>query len=226
MASGEMSKVQFTEFLTTAVSLMAAPLKEGAILDLCIDHRHIGEMLAAIEGSGLAPINLCVWRKANGGMGSLYRSQHELVFIVKKGSAPHTNNVQLGKFGRNRTNVWECAGANGFSKSRMDDLAAHPTIKPVTLVAEAILDVTHPGEIVLDGFMGSGTTILAAERTKRVGYGIEIDPGYVDIAIRRWETMTGRQAVHAESGKIFSEMAAERAAVAEAQYDRFENPAA
>lgn len=226
MASGEMSKAQFTEFLTTTVSLMAAPLKDGAILDLCIDHRHIGEMLAAIEGSGLAPINLCVWRKANGGMGSLYRSQHELVFIAKKGNGPHTNNVQLGKYGRNRSNIWEYAGANGFGKTRMDDLADHPTVKPIALVADAILDVTHPGEIVLDGFMGSGTTILAAERTKRVGYGIEIEPGYVDVVIRRWETMTGRQAVHAESGKTFAETAAERTVVGGTQYERLENPAA
>ncbi|MXO61345.1 DNA methylase N-4 [Altererythrobacter salegens] len=210
MASGEMSKAEFTVFLTDFIGRMTAHLMDGAVLDLCMDWRHMGEMLAAIEANDLALINLCAWNKTNGGMGSLYRSKHELVFIAKKGTAPHTNNVELGKHGRYRTNVWDYAGVNTFSKSRMDDLADHPTVKPVALVADAIRDVSKAGEIVLDAFMGSGTTILAAERTKRRGYGIEIAPGYVDVAIRRWQRMTGLEATLETTGQAFAEVATER----------------
>jgi DNA modification methylase len=192
---------------------MTAHLKDGAVVDLCMDWRHMGQMLAAIEANGLALLNLCAWNKTNGGMGSLYRSKHELVFIAKKGSAPHTNNVELGKHGRYRTNVWDYAGVNTFGKSRMADLADHPTVKPVALVADAIRDVTKPGEIVLDAFMGSGTTILAAERTRRRGYGIEIAPGYVDVALRRWQAMTGLDATLESTGRTFAEVAFEREAL-------------
>jgi DNA modification methylase len=177
-----------------------------------MDWRHLRELLAAIEANDLLLLNLCVWNKNNGGMGSLYRSKHELILIAKKGNAPHTNNVELGKFGRYRTNVWDYAGVNSFGKSRMENLADHPTVKPVALVADAIRDVTHPGEIVLDAFMGSGTTILAAERTKRCAYGIEIDPRYVDVGIRRWEAMTGKLAVLAETGETSPQVAARREA--------------
>lgn len=211
MASGEMSKSQFTEFLTSFIRALVPHVKDGAVLNLCMDWRHMGELLNAIEANGLTLLNLCAWNKTNGGMGSLYRSKHELVFIAKKGSAPHTNNVQLGKHGRYRTNVWDYAGVNSFGRSRIADLADHPTIKPVALVADAIRDVTQPGEIVLDAFMGSGTTILAAERTKRRGYGLEIEPAYVDVAIQRWQTLTGHEAVLASSGRAFSEVARERA---------------
>jgi len=210
MASGEMSKTEFTAFLTQFVSRMTPHLKDGAILDLCMDWRHMGELLEAIEGNDLALLNLCAWNKNNGGMGSLYRSKHELVFIAKKGKAPHTNNVELGKHGRYRTNVWDYAGVNTFGKNRMADLSDHPTVKPVALVADAIRDVTRPGEIVLDAFMGSGTTILAAQRTKRRGYGIEIEPGYVDVAIHRWQAMTGSEAVLEGTGSSFAEVARER----------------
>lgn len=210
MASSEMSKPEFTQFLTDAIAAMLPHLKDGAVLQLFMDWRHMGEMLAAIEANGLTLINLCVWNKTNGGMGSLYRSKHELVFIAKKGRAPHTNNVQLGKHGRYRTNVWDYAGINSFGKSRMADLADHPTVKSTALVADAIRDVSHPGEIVLDGFLGSGTAILAAERTKRRCFGIEIEPRYVDVAIRRWEAMTGKQAVLECTGQRFAEVAAER----------------
>ncbi len=143
-------------------------------------------------------------------MGSLYRSQHELVVIAKKGRAPHVNNVQLGKFGRYRTNVWNYAGANSFGTNRDADLADHPTVKPVALVADYIRDVTHHGDLVLDAFMGSGTTILAAQRAGRRAAGIEIDPGYVDISIRRWQEMTGLQAILAESGDTFETVAVAR----------------
>ena len=210
MASGEMSKLEFTAFLTDFIAKMTAHLKDGAVVDLCMDWRHLGEMLEAIEANGLSLLNLCAWNKSNGGMGSLYRSKHELVFIAKKGNAPHTNNVELGKHGRYRTNVWDYAGVNTFGKSRMADLADHPTVKPVALVEDAIRDVTKPGEIVLDAFMGSGTTILAAERTKRRGYGIEIAPGYVDVAIRRWQAMTGEGAILESSGQTFADVATER----------------
>lgn len=211
-ASGEMSPAQFTAFLTDSFAGAAAHLKDGGVLALCMDWRHISEIMDAIRANGLSLLNLCIWNKSSGGMGSLYRSQHELVFIAKKGKAPHTNNVQLGKYGRYRTNVWCHAGANSFGASRDQDLADHPTVKPTALVADSIRDVTNPGEIVLDGFMGSGTTILAAERTKRVAYGIELEPAYVDVAIRRWETMTGKEAVLADTGQTFAEVAAARAA--------------
>lgn len=211
MASGEMSKAEFTEFLTEFIGRMTAQLRDGAVVDLCMDWRHMGEMLAAIEANGLTLLNLCAWNKKNGGMGSLYRSKHELVFIAKKGSAPHTNNVELGKHGRYRTNVWDYAGVNSFGKGRMADLADHPTVKPIALVADAIRDVTKPGDIVLDAFLGSGTTILAAERTGRRGYGIEIAPGYIDVAILRWQAMTGLGATLEATGQTFAEVAAERA---------------
>lgn len=211
MASGGMSSDEFIRFLTDAIAAKLAHLKDGAVLDICMDWRHIGELLAALKASGLTLINVCVWAKTNAGMGSLYRSKHEMVLIAKKGSAPHTNNVQLGKYGRYRTNLWTYAGANSFGQNRMADLADHPTVKPVALVADAILDVTKPGEIVLDGFIGSGTTILAAERTKRICYGIEIEPRYIDVAIRRWEAMTGGKAVLASTGASFAEVAAARA---------------
>ncbi len=211
MASGEMSRSEFTTFLGDAIKQMAGSVRDGAVLDLCMDWRHLPELLSAIEANDLALLNLCVWNKSNGGMGSLYRSKHELVLVAKKGKAAHTNNVELGKHGRYRTNVWDYAGVNSFGKGRMEDLADHPTVKPVALVADAIRDVTRTGEIVLDAFMGSGTTILAAERTKRIAYGIEIEPGYIDVAIRRWTAMTGQAAVLAASDETFEEVAMRRA---------------
>lgn len=211
MASGEMSKAQFTDFLTEGIQAVSAHIREGAVIDLCMDWRHIGEMQSAIDATGLTLINLCIWNKSNGGMGSLYRSKHELVFIARKGKTSHINNVELGKHGRYRTNVWDYAGVNSFGKNRMADLADHPTVKPVALVADAIRDVTKPGQIVLDGFMGSGTSILAAERTKRRCFGIDIDPSYIDVAIRRWEAMTGNDAVLASTNDTFAETSDARA---------------
>ncbi|MAY20778.1 MAG: DNA methylase N-4 [Erythrobacteraceae bacterium] len=210
MASGEMSKAEFTAFLGSFLSAMLPHLVDGAVLDVCMDWRHMAELLAALDENSLRLLNLCVWNKTNGGMGSLYRSKHELVFVTKKGRAPHTNNVELGKHGRYRTNVWDYAGVNTFGRNRMEDLADHPTVKPVALVADAIRDVTRPGEIVLDAFMGSGTTILAAQRAKRRAYGIEIDPRYVDVAIRRWEALTDDKATLVGTGQGFAEVSAER----------------
>jgi len=211
MASGEMSRDQFTAFNIEWQAVMLSHLRDGALAFICMDWRHIGELTTAIDANGLSLINLCVWNKSNGGMGSLYRSKHELVFVAKKGNAPHINNVELGKHGRYRTNVWDYAGVNTFSATRMNDLADHPTIKPVALVADAIRDASKPGDIVLDAFLGSGTTMLAAERTRRVTCGIEIEPGYVDVAIERWERMTGGEAVLSATGQTYAEVAAERA---------------
>lgn len=210
MASGEMTRPEFTKFLTDAVAAMADAVRDGGLLYLFMDWRHLEEILASIRACDLTLINLCVWNKSNGGQGSLYRSKHELVLVAKKGTAPHTNNIQMGRYGRYRTNIWDYAGVNSFGASRADDLADHPTVKPVALVADAIRDVTKPGEIVIDGFLGSGTTILAAERTKRVAYGIEIEPAYVDVAIRRWEKRSGKDAVLAETSETFAQVQTNR----------------
>jgi len=213
MASGEMAEDEFTRFLATSLGYAGANTVRGGVCYAFMDWRHMGEMLAAGRASGFDLLNLCVWVKTNGGMGSFYRSKHELVFVFRNGDSPHKNNVQLGRFGRNRTNVWNYAGANIRSrKGREDPLALHPTVKPIMLVADAIRDSTSRGDIVLDPFMGSGTTILAAERTGRRGYGIELDPLYVDTAIARWERATGSEAIHAESGRTFEEIAVERVA--------------
>jgi DNA modification methylase len=168
--------------------------------------------MTAVRAVGLTLINLCVWNKQNGGMGSLYRSKHELIQVLKKGKAPHVNNVELGKWGRYRCNVLEgYPSANSFGASQMQDLADHPTVKPTSLVADAIRDVSHHGDIVLDAFMGSGTTILAAERTGRIAYGVEIEPKYIDVALRRWSQMTGGEPVLDRTGETLAQVAARRA---------------
>lgn len=210
MASGEMSEAEFTAFLATALEHHAAHSSEGALHFVCMDWRHSGELLAASHSIYSECKNLCVWVKTNAGMGSLYRSQHELVFVFKVGSAPHVNNVALGRHGRSRSNVWRYAGANSFGKERDQALAMHPTVKPVQLVADAIFDCSRRGDRVLDGFAGSGTTLLAAERTGRVGFGLEIEPRYVDAALRRLAEHAGLEAVHVESGRSFDEAATAR----------------
>jgi DNA modification methylase len=206
MAAGEMTREDFTAFLTSGVTLMCANATDGALIYTCMDWRHMEEMLAAGHSSECQLLNVCVWVKSNGGMGSFYRSRHELVFVFRNGKQAHLNNVQLGRFGRNRTNVWNYPGANSFArKGRESDLALHPTVKPIALVADAILDSTKRGNIVLDPYLGSGTTILAAERTGRRCFGIEIDGQYVDTAIARWERLTGREACNAE-GQTFAQV--------------------
>jgi hypothetical protein len=212
MASGEMSEAEFAGFLEKALRHHVAHSIDGAIHFVCMDWRHLSELLAAGRSLYSQFTNLCVWAKTNAGMGSLYRSQHELVAVFKVGTAPHVNNIELGRHGRYRTNVWRYAGANSFGPERDKGLAMHPTVKPVHLVADAILDCSRRGDLVLDGFAGSGTTLLAAERTGRVGYGLEIDPHYVDVALQRMAEHAGLEPVHAESGKSFDEIAAERAA--------------
>jgi DNA modification methylase len=175
-----------------------------------MDWRKLREMLDAGERAYTELKALCVWSKSNAGMGSLFRSKHELIFVWKSGKSPHINNVELGKNGRYRTNVWEYSGVNAFRRGRDEDLAAHPTVKPVGLIADAIRDCSKVGGLVLDPFGGSGTIILAAERTKRRAAVIEIDPLYVDVAIRRWQGRIGKDAILVGTGQTFSAMAAER----------------
>ncbi len=205
MASGEMSAEAFIAFLRQALTLHVAHSCDGALHYVCMDWRHMAELLAAGSGLYSELKNLCVWTKDNGGMGSLYRSQHELVFVHKLGTGPHINNVELGRFGRNRSNVWSYPGVGSLNGGRRDELALHPTVKPIALVADVILDASRRGGIILDGFAGSGTTILAAERTGRCGCGIELEPAYVDVAIRRWQQMTGGVARHAATGHRFND---------------------
>jgi hypothetical protein len=210
MASGEMSEADFCAFLHASLGAMVGASATGAVHFVCMDWRHLPELYSVAGRLYGSILNLCVWVKSNGGMGSLYRSQHELVLVARVGDAPHRNNVELGKNGRYRTNVWQYAGMNAFGAEREAALAAHPTVKPVQLIADAILDVTARRDVVLDGFLGSGTTILAAERTGRIGCGIEIDPGYVDVAIQRWQALTGGEAIHVASGETFAVRAAAR----------------
>lgn len=220
MASGEMTNAEFRTFLKSCIVHFAASLPTGGIVMVCMDWRHIEELISTGKACGLDLINLCVWNKTNGGMGSLYRSKHELVAIFKKPGAAHINNVALGKHGRNRTNVWDYAGVNTFGAGRDADLVDHPTVKPTALVADAIMDVSHRGDIVLDAFGGSGATLLAAEKTGRLARLIELDPLYVDVAIRRWQEMTGKQAVHATTGETWEHRAAAVAAAKEVTHDK------
>jgi len=183
---------------------------DGSVHFVCMDWRHMTEILAAGEGVYTELKNLCVWAKTNAGMGSFYRSQHELVFAFKSGKGAHVNNFGLGENGRHRSNLWTYAGANTFRAGRMDDLAAHPTVKPVQMVMDAILDCSKRGGLVVDVFAGSGTTLLAAARTGRVGAGMEIDPLYVDLIVRRLEKETGEIGLNGDTFESFAETAARR----------------
>lgn len=205
-ASGEKSSTEFTAFLTTVFKLLAEYSVNGSIHFQCMDWRHQSEILQAGDATYTKLINLCVWNKNNGGMGSLYRSKHELVYVFKSGTKPHINNVALGKHGRYRTNVWDYTGVNSFGKNQ-SDLEMHPTVKPVAMVADAIKDVTKRGHLVLDPFAGSGTTLIAAEKTGRIARCIEIDPKYCDVIIRRWQKLTGGDAVNLNSFDTFNELA-------------------
>jgi len=213
MATGEMTSGQFTYFLTTALHPLARYSLPGSIHFICMDWRHQLELLTAGQQVYSELKNLCVWVKSNAGMGSFYRSQHELIFVFKHGKAPHRNNVQLGQFGRDRTNVWNYPSVINFGQKGEEGnlLALHPTVKPVAMVADAILDCSNRGDIVLDSFLGSGSTLLAAERTGRVCYGMELDPLYVDAAIRRWHRHTGDSAIHAVTGERFDDVVAHHA---------------
>lgn len=210
MASGEMTPTEFTAFLTTTCQQLSAFSTDGSLHYLCMDWRHLGELLAAGTAVYTELKNVCVWVKTNGGMGSLYRSQHELIFVFKHGTAPHRNNVELGKHGRYRTNVWTYPGANSFRRGRDEDLADHPTVKPVALVADVLLDCSKRRDLVLDPFGGSGTTLIAAERTGRRARLLELEPRYVDVTLRRYFSLTGKEPIHEASGRSWSALAAER----------------
>lgn len=210
MAAGEMSEAAFTGFLTETLSNAAKSCRDGAIAFVCMDWRHMGELLVAGKSAFTELKNLCVWNKTNGGMGAFYRSKHELVFVFKVGSAPHTNSFGLGETGRYRTNVWDYAGISSLSTSRAEELAMHPTVKPVALIADAIRDCSRRGDVVLDMFGGSGSTLIAAEKTGRSARLIEFDPLYCDTIIRRWEKLTGKRAKLATTGSVFEDVADER----------------
>ena len=211
MASGEMDRPKFIAFLDQACRNLAAFSVDGSLHYLFMDWRHIEDLLAVGRGVYGELKNLCVWVKDNAGMGSFSRSRHELIAVFKSGSQGHRNNVQLGRFGRNRSNVWHYPGANSFSRCGEEGslLALHPTVKPAAMVADAILDCSARDEIVLDAFLGSGTTLIVAERTGRRCYGLELDPTYVDTTIRRWEPLTGGSARHAGTGRSFDDLARE-----------------
>ena len=195
MASGEMTYNEFANFLSRAFGHCKTWTTPGSLIYAAMDWRHLAEMEFARHANNLDLINVCVWVKSNGGMGAFYRSRHELIFVFRNGSTPHCNNVQLGKFGRNRTNVWHYAGATSFPRrGGQDDWDLHPTVKPVRLVSDALLDSTKRGDVILDPFLGSGTTVLAAERTGRIAHAIELDPIYVDTSILRWQKLTGKKA--------------------------------
>lgn len=191
MASGEMNNSEFRSFLQASLQACVDVSRDGAVHFNCMDWRHTNVLQSVADDVYGAQLNLCVWNKSNAGMGSLYRSKHELVFVYRVGGAPHFNAVELGKHGRNRTNVWDYPSVNTFGGSRRHDLALHPTVKPIAMVADAIQDVTRRGELVLDAFVGSGATLLAAERTGRRFRGIDIDRGYVDLVVERWKALTG-----------------------------------
>jgi DNA modification methylase len=206
MASGEMTQAEFAEFLTDVFTIVASYSVQPSLHYICIDWRHLGELLSAGHAAYSELKNVCVWVKDNAGMGSLYRSQHELVLVFKCGTGSHRNNIQLGKFGRSRSNVWHYAGVNSFARSTEEGnlLELHPTVKPVALVADAIMDCTARGGLVLDPFLGSGTTVIAAERIGRICLGMELDPGYVDTIIRRWKRFTGKEAIQ-QDGQAFEQ---------------------
>ena len=217
MGSGEMTEVEFTGFLTQVFRAAADVSRDGALHYICMDWRHLYEALSAGRAVYSSFLNLCVWNKDNGGMGSLYRSKHELVLLFKAGTKSHTNNVELGRHGRNRTNVWEYAGVNTFRTGRLDELAMHPTVKPVALIADAIKDASKRSSIILDPFCGSGSTLIAAEKTGRRGHGIEIDSQYVDTAVRRWQRYSGKSACLDGSNATFEEISDRRSSSPENQ---------
>jgi DNA modification methylase len=214
MASGEMTDAEFLSFNEAWMEAVLPCLCDGAVFGTFIDWRGLPTVSAAATKLGLKPLNLIVWAKTNAGMGSLYRSQHELLPLFKSGSAPHVNNVELGKRGRWRSNVWTYPGASSLGSDARRGLKDHPTVKPTAMLEDALLDLTNPGDIVVDPFLGSGSTLIAAEATRRVCRGVELDPLYVDVIIRRYQAATGGLAVLVETGETFEAAAARRAAEA------------
>jgi DNA modification methylase len=205
MGSGELSQAEFAALLGQVFQKIRSHTVDGAIAAIFMDWRHMAEILAAGREAFAELKNVCVWVKPNGGMGSFYRSRHELSFIWKCSPGKHLNNFELGQHGRSRTNVWEYAGVNSFKRGRLQELQSHPTVKPVAMIADAIRDCSRRGDLILDPFCGSGTILIAAERSGRRARAIEIDPHYCDVSIRRWQERTGKFAVHIESGASFEE---------------------
>lgn len=214
MASGEMTEDEFTTFLTKVLERIREALAPGGLCYFCMDHGHVDETLAAQRSAGMERLNLIVWDKTAGGMGSFYRSRHELIFLFRSPGASHLNRVELGKHGRNRANVWTYEGVNGFGAKKAKAREMHPTVKPMALVRDAILDCSERGDVVLDLFSGSGTTLIAAEQSRRRGRATELDPRYVDVGILRWQDYTGREARLASTGRTFAEVRAARQAEA------------
>lgn len=208
-ASGEMSEEEFTAFLTQSLGASSRHLRDGAIAFVCMDWRHMRELLDAGEVVFDELKNLIVWNKTNGGMGAFYRSKHELIFVFKKGTAPHTNSFGLGETGRYRTNVWDYAGISSVGAKRDEELKMHPTVKPVAMIADAIKDCSRRGEIIMDCFAGSGSTLIAAEQTGRSARVVEYDPGYCDTIVRRWQDYTGKEAFHIGEGRTFNALSTE-----------------
>jgi DNA modification methylase len=208
LPSGWISKPEFVDFLKNALEQLTRNSVDGALHFICMDWRHSGELIAAAGSVYTEFKDLCVWVKDTARRGSLYRGKHELVFVFMSGKKPHRNNMQNGQFGRDRTNVWQYRRVNSLArKAEKGDLSLlRPTIKPVSLVADAIRDCTTHGDIVLDPFLGSGTTVIAAERTGRACYGIELEPRYVDAIVRRWQALTGQNAIQESTGRTFNEM--------------------
>jgi DNA modification methylase len=215
MASGEMSEAEFSDFLATILKTIASVSADGAIAFVCMDWRHLYELFGAARTAGLAQKNVCVWVKTNAGMGTFYRSQHEMIAVFKVGTASHINSFELGQYGRRRTNVWTYPGVNSFGDGRDEALAMHPTVKPVRLVADALQDCSKRNGLILDPFLGSGTTLIAAETAGRRCAGLELEPRYVDTIVRRWEQITGGEAILAATGQSFEAMARSRAATPE-----------
>jgi DNA modification methylase len=224
MASGELSRTDFVDFLAASLAAAAAVSRDGAIHFACMDWRHIGQLLDAGSRVYGETLNVAVWVKSNAGQGSFYRSQHELIGVFRVGQGAHLNNIELGRHGRSRSNVWHYAGLNTFRAGRLDELKSHPTVKPVALVADAMKDCTRRGDIVLDTFCGSGTTILAAERVGRRAYTLELEPRFVDVAIQRWQAFSRKDAIHAESGLTFDELASKGLSAAAADPTTTEAP--
>lgn len=216
MASGEMSEAEFIEYLETLFFFLTFYSRQGALHYICMDWRHQYELLVAARQLYKELKNICVWNKTNGGMGSLYRSKHELIHVYKYGDAPHINNVELGKHGRDRTNVWDYPGGNAFHEHRDEELALHPTCKPVQMIADMMLDCTHRNHLVVDPCVGSGSTPLAGERTGRRVFGMELEPKFVDVTILRWQQETGQEAIHVETGKTFAQLKRKRKEVTHA----------
>jgi DNA modification methylase len=209
MASGEMSDKEFEGFLSRTIKQLRQYTTDSSIHYICMDWRHIAHLLAAGKAYNELK-NICIWNKSNGGMGSLYRSKHEMICVFKNGDKPHVNNIELGKHGRCRTNVWDYAGQTSLHALRKEELLMHPTVKPVEMIADAILDCSKRNQLILDPFGGSGSTLIAAEKTSRQARLIEIEPQYVDVTIRRWQKVTRKEATLLSTGQGFNAVEAAR----------------